>query len=153
MPSPVFYRQFERHDHAAGIKAHTTSYCPGCGHGLAHKYIADAMLYGDRKPFVTALIVPDADWLRRYAEWKKIPGATVSELVADPQVLDYYARLVEETQKKAELAPYESVKKFVLLDHEFSMDQGEVTPTMKIRRRKVTERYKDRLEALYAGRE
>ena len=117
------------------------------------KYIADAMLYGDRKPFVTALIVPDADWLRRYAEWKKIPGATVSELVADPQVLDYYARLVEETQHKAELAPYESVKKFVLLDHEFSMDQGEVTPTMKIRRRKVTERYKDRLEALYAGRE
>ncbi len=117
------------------------------------KYIADAMLYGDRKPFVTALIVPDADWLRRYAEWKKIPGTTVSELVADPQILDYYGRLVEETQHKAELAPYESVKKFVLLDHEFSMDQGEVTPTMKIRRRKVTERYKDRLEALYAGRE
>ncbi len=43
MPSSVFYHQFERHDHAAGIKAHTTTYCPGCGHGLAQKYLAEAI--------------------------------------------------------------------------------------------------------------
>ena len=43
MPSSVFYRQFERHDHAEGIKAHTTTYCPGCGHGLAQKYLAEAI--------------------------------------------------------------------------------------------------------------
>lgn len=43
MTSPVFYRQFERHDHAAGIKAHTTTYCPGCGHGLVQKYLAEAI--------------------------------------------------------------------------------------------------------------
>ena len=43
MPTSVFYRQFERHDHAAGIKAHTTTYCPGCGHGLAQKYLAEAI--------------------------------------------------------------------------------------------------------------
>jgi 2-oxoisovalerate ferredoxin oxidoreductase beta subunit len=43
MPSSVFYRQFERHDHASGIKAHTTTYCPGCGHGLAQKYLAEAI--------------------------------------------------------------------------------------------------------------
>ena len=43
MPSTVFYRQFERHNHAEGIKAHTTTYCPGCGHGLAQKYLAEAI--------------------------------------------------------------------------------------------------------------
>ena len=43
MPTSVFYRQFERHDHATGIKAHTTTYCPGCGHGLAQKYLAEAI--------------------------------------------------------------------------------------------------------------
>ncbi len=43
MPSSVFYRQFERHDHAEGINAHTTTYCPGCGHGLAQKYLAEAI--------------------------------------------------------------------------------------------------------------
>ena len=43
MPSSVFYRQFERHDHATGIKAHATTYCPGCGHGLAQKYLAEAI--------------------------------------------------------------------------------------------------------------
>ena len=43
MPTSVFYRQFERHDHGEGIKTHTTTYCPGCGHGLAQKYLAEAI--------------------------------------------------------------------------------------------------------------
>ncbi|MBE0618338.1 MAG: long-chain fatty acid--CoA ligase [Proteobacteria bacterium] len=113
------------------------------------KYIADAMLYGDRKKFITALIVPDPDWLKRYAQWKSLPDQPVEELVTNPLVLDYYTRLIEELQQKADLSSYESVKKFVLLPHEFSIGEGEVTPTMKVRRKKVTEHYKDRLEALY----
>ena len=43
MPTSVFYRQFERHAHAEGINAHSTTYCPGCGHGLAQKYLAEAI--------------------------------------------------------------------------------------------------------------
>ena len=43
MPTSVFYRQFERHDHGEGVKTHTTTYCPGCGHGLAQKYLAEAI--------------------------------------------------------------------------------------------------------------
>ena len=43
MPTPVFYRQFERHDHGLGVKAHTTTYCPGCGHGLVQQYLAEAI--------------------------------------------------------------------------------------------------------------
>lgn len=113
------------------------------------KYIADAMLYGDRKNFISALIVPDPDWIKRYARLKNLPEKPIEELVQEPQILDYYVRLVEQLQRKAELASYESVKKFILLPHEFSMGEGEVTPTMKVRRKQVTEHYKDRLEALY----
>ncbi len=43
MPTSVFYRQFERHDHAEGISAHSTTYCPGCGHGIAQKFLAEAI--------------------------------------------------------------------------------------------------------------
>ncbi|GAB4257912.1 MAG: AMP-dependent synthetase/ligase [Deferrisomatales bacterium] len=113
------------------------------------KYIAEAMLYGDRKKFISALIVPDFEWLRRYAEWKKISYETLGELVRHPQVVDYFTRLVEEIQDKAELPSYERVKKFVLLDHEFSTAQGEVTPTLKIRRKQITDHYRNALEALY----
>jgi long-chain acyl-CoA synthetase len=113
------------------------------------KYIGDAMLYGDRKKFVSALVVVDPEWIQRYAKWKAIAYQSLDDLVEDPKILDYYARLVEELQEKAELASYERVKKFVLLAHEFSMGEGEVTPTMKVRRRKVTEHYRARLESLY----
>ncbi len=113
------------------------------------KYIADVMLYGDRKKFISALIVPDPEWLARYAEWKKIPGGSVEEWIAHPQVVSYYERLVDELQTRAELASYEQVKKFVLLPHEFSADDGEVTPTMKMKRKAITAHYQDRLDALY----
>ncbi|MHB8765101.1 MAG: AMP-dependent synthetase/ligase, partial [Deferrisomatales bacterium] len=115
------------------------------------KYVSEAMLYGDKRNFITALIVPDFEWLRRYAEWKGLADRPVAELVRAPQVLDHYARLIAEAQQKAELSSYETVKKFVLLDHEFSAGEGEVTPTLKIRRKNITARYQAELEALYAG--
>ncbi|NTU60578.1 MAG: long-chain fatty acid--CoA ligase, partial [Deltaproteobacteria bacterium] len=114
------------------------------------RYIAEAMLYGDKKKFVSALLVPDFDWLRRYAEWKHIPYASLPELVRDPHVLDFYTRRLAQIQADAHLAPYETVKKFVLLDHEFSVNHGEVTPTLKVRRKILTEHYRDKLDALYA---
>jgi long-chain acyl-CoA synthetase len=113
------------------------------------KYIAEAMLYGDRRKFLSALIVPDFEWLRRYAEWKNIPHSSASDLVRHPQILDFYARRLEQIQYEAHLASYETVKRFVLLDHEFSAVQGEVTPTMKVRRKILTAHYADRLDALY----
>ncbi len=117
------------------------------------KYIAEAMLYGDRRKFITALIVPDFEWLKRYAGLKGIPYTSMSDLVNHPQVQDFYRRLIEEIQQKAHLASYESVKKFVLLDHEFSAEQGEITPTLKMRRKIITARYQDLLDALYEEEE
>lgn len=113
------------------------------------KYIAEAMLYGDKKKFMTALIVPDFGWLQRYAEWKNLPQASPAELTRHPQILDFFARRLEQIQREAHLASYESVKKFVLLDHEFSMNEGEVTPTLKVRRKIITAKYQGQLDALY----
>ncbi len=115
------------------------------------KYIAEVMLFGDKKQFISAVVVPDFEWLRRYAELKGLGALDTPALVAHPQVQDYYQRLIRETQAKAGLGSFESVRRFVLLDHEFSLDQGEVTPTLKIRRQQITARYRAELEALYAG--
>ncbi len=113
------------------------------------KYIAEAMLYGDRRKFISALIVPDFEWLGRYAELKGLPMGDAAALVAHPTVQDFYQRLVADLQHKAGLPSHESVKRLVLLDHEFSAGDGEVTPTLKLRRRNVTEHYRPQLEALY----
>jgi long-chain acyl-CoA synthetase len=113
------------------------------------KYIAEAMLYGDRRPFITALVVPDFGWIGRYAQWKEISYKDRCELVKNPRIVDFIARRIDKMQEEAHLAPYETVKKFVLLDHEFSPREGEVTPTMKIRRKQITEHYKRELDALY----
>ncbi len=113
------------------------------------KYISEVMLYGDKKKFISALVVPDFEWLKRYAELKGIAYSSMTDLVNHPQVQDFYHRLIQETQQKAELASYESVKKFVLLDHEFAANQGEVTPTLKMRRKVITGHYQKELEALY----
>lgn len=113
------------------------------------KYISEAMLYGDRKPFVTALIVPDFEWLERYAGWKGLKVANRAELVHHPRVRDFLARRIDRVQEEAHLASYESVKKYHVLDHEFSQKEGEVTPTLKIRRREITKHYQRELEALY----
>jgi long-chain acyl-CoA synthetase len=113
------------------------------------RYIAEAMLYGDRRPFITALVVPDFGWIVRYAKWKGISYEDRCELVKNPRIVDFIARRIDKMQEEAHLAPYETVKKFVLLDHEFSPREGEVTPTMKIRRKQITEHYKRELDALY----
>lgn len=113
------------------------------------RYIAEAMLYGDKRKFISALLVPDFNWLKRYAEWKAISYESMSELVQDGRVLDFYARRLSRIQEDAHLASYETVKKFLLLDHEFSASDGEVTPTLKVRRKILTSHFRDQLDALY----
>lgn len=113
------------------------------------KFIAEAMLYGDKKNFLTAIIVPDFVWLEKYAAHKSIHFTDRASLVADPHIADLMNRRVEEVQASHGLSSYETVKKFLLLDHELSIAEGEVTPTLKLKRKAVTSHYRDQLEALY----
>jgi long-chain acyl-CoA synthetase len=113
------------------------------------KFIEEVMLYGESKKFMTALVVPDFAWLEKYAAYKGIVWTSRADLVADPKIIDLITRRIEKAQAAAHLASYESVKKFVLLDHTFSQHEGEVTPTLKIRRKNITAHYKPLLEKLY----
>ncbi|MEW5877838.1 MAG: long-chain fatty acid--CoA ligase [Acidobacteriota bacterium] len=113
----------------------------------ATAYIAQAVVIGDRYPYLTALIVPNFENLETYFAEKGIKGLSREEMAAHPDT----EALVAEAVKKVnlELASHERIRRFSLLPREFSLEAGELTPTMKVRRRVVAERYRDVIEAMY----
>jgi long-chain acyl-CoA synthetase len=115
------------------------------------KFIAEAVLIGDKRPYVTALIVPNFDQLEGYARYKGISFVERKDLVRHPAILDLIRRQVLEHTK--DLARFEQIKRFDLLQNEFTQDAGELTPTLKVRRKIVAQRYAREIDALYAGNE
>ena len=115
------------------------------------KYIAEAVLIGDKRAYVTALIVPNFDQIEAYARYKGISFVERRDLVKHPQVIDLIRRQVLEHTK--DLARFEQIKRFHLLENEFSPDTGELTPTLKVRRKIVVQRHAREIDALYAGQE
>lgn len=114
---------------------------------LASKYIDQFVLIGDRRMFLTALIVPDFEAVKEYADTHKIPYDKVEDLVRDEQIYKMLDKEMDQFQKK--LANYERVRKFVLLDRPFTIESGEITPSLKIKRKYVEERYQDLIEQMY----
>lgn len=114
---------------------------------VADPFISQAFVYGDKRPYCIALLVPNADRLRRYAEQERIAGVSVGELVRDPQVTGFYWARVQELQQG--LAGFEQVKTIALLDQEFTQAAGELTPTLKVKRAAVAERYAALINSLY----
>jgi long-chain acyl-CoA synthetase len=115
----------------------------------AVKYVTEAVLIGDRRPYCTALIVPNFHQLEAWAKFKGVPFASRDELLARPEVLDLYERYIAAATK--EMAHFEQVKKFTLLAKDFTVDGGELTPTLKVRRKIVNERYARQIDAMYEG--
>jgi long-chain acyl-CoA synthetase len=114
----------------------------------ADPFISQAMVYGDRRPFPVALLTLNPQELVRFARDEGILVADHPQLARHPRVLDRVARIVE--AKNAELQSYARVKKFAVLPIELSEEAGELTPTQKVKRRIVAEKYRDVLESLYA---
>jgi len=112
------------------------------------RFIAQAVLIGDRRKFISALIVPDPIWLESYARRKGIPYADRAALLADPRIVDFYRRRIE--AKMTGLPSYETVKAFRLLPRELTQEAGELTPTLKVKRRVIAERYAALIESIYA---
>jgi len=113
------------------------------------KYLANAMIYGDDKPYLTALLVPNFDNIEKYADYKKIDYLNHCDLVNHPRVLDLIRRRVDKIQD--ELPSYNRIKRFTLINRDFSSDEGEVTPTLKVRRREVSNNFKKVLEGMYVA--
>lgn len=114
-----------------------------------NKYISEVMLYGDKQKFVSALVVPDFEKLEEYALKHDILFTDVRGLLEDPEIIRLFEQQFKKVHEENEIPQYEQVKKFILLDSDFSMDKEEVTPTMKLRRKIVTSKYKQQLDALY----
>jgi len=115
----------------------------------ADKFIANAFVFGDRKAYLTALLVPNFENLERYAKLKKLPYLNNCDLVSHPQVLDLLRRRVSRVQN--DLAAYQQIKRFTLLSADFASDM--VTPTMKLKRKVVAERFATIIEQMYLAQD
>jgi len=115
----------------------------------ADKFIANAFVFGDRKAYLTALLVPNFENLERYAKLKKLPYLNNCDLVSHPQVLDLLRRRVSRVQN--DLAAYQQIKRFTLLSADFASDM--VTPTMKLKRKVVAEQFATIIEQMYLAQD
>jgi long-chain acyl-CoA synthetase len=112
------------------------------------KYVSQALVVGDRRPYVAALITLDAGELGRWASEQGLEG-DVAELTRHPRVRELVQGIVDDVNR--ERSRYEQVKRFAILPRDFTMEHGELTPTLKLRRRAVLEHFHDDVDALYAS--
>ncbi len=112
------------------------------------KYIDQVAVIGDRRKFVSALIVPDFTALKDFAARNGISYHSREELTESPQVRELFANRLEELQKG--LAGFEKIKRFTLLPRPFSMENGELTNTLKVRRSVVADHFAKEIEAMYS---
>ena len=108
--------------------------------------IAQAMIFGDRRPHLVGLIVPDAEWAREWAA-KHGKGSDMEALKADPDFRKAVDAAVARVNMR--LSNVEKVRKFAFADEAFSVENEQMTPTLKVRRHIVSKAYKERFEALY----
>jgi len=114
---------------------------------LEKLHVGQAMVVGDRRPYLTVLIVPNFDSLEPWAKAQGIPFSSREELVRKPAVLAHFEAQLAEVNR--DMARVEQVKKLTLLGREFTQATGELTPTLKIRRKVVLEMYQKEIEAMY----
>lgn len=115
------------------------------------KYISQAFVYGDKKPYLVALLTPNMERLIEVGREKNLDYFDSEELVANHKVHELFAQRIAQLNEK--LPPYETIKKFALLPHDFSLEGGELTPTLKLKRKQIYEKYKDKIERLYLPNE
>lgn len=114
---------------------------------VVDKYIDQVVIIADRYKYVSALIVPCYEMLRQYAKLHNLKAVTNAELCADRTIVGMIADRIDTLQQG--LAKYEQVKRFTLLPQPFSMERGEMTNTLKVKRRVVFDHYSDEIEKMY----
>ena len=112
-------------------------------------FIDQVLLCGDQRHCVAALVVPQRAAIERYAAQQGIPAATYEELLGHEAIRRLIAR--ETAQVTATLSSYEKVRRFVLIPEPFTQENGLMTPTLKLRRGKILQRYAAEVDSMYAG--
>lgn len=110
-------------------------------------YMTDALVIGDKRKFMSALIVPDFEKLEEYAKDNKISFENRQDLINKKEIINFMQAEVD--RATPHFASYEKIKKVALLEKEFTIAEGEMTPTFKIKRNVVEKKYKDLIDALY----
>jgi len=110
-------------------------------------YITDAVVIGDRRKYITALIVIDEENVVKYAQDQKVQYTTFASLTRTEEVIKLISEEVEKVNKQ--IARVENIRKFRLLDKKLYTEDGEVTPTMKVKRKSISEQYKNIIEEMY----
>jgi long-chain acyl-CoA synthetase len=105
------------------------------------------MVYGDRRPYPVALITVNSDKLSKFAREQGILTSEAAAIVKHPKVVERVGRTVEE--KNTQLQSYARIKRFTVLPTDFTLDGGELTPTLKVKRKVVSQKYMDAIEELY----
>jgi long-chain acyl-CoA synthetase len=112
------------------------------------RFVNQVVLIGNGRKFPAALIVPDWERLESYTKLKGIDATTHEELCRHPRIIDLFERQI--ASLTPDLAQYERVKRIALLPHEMTIESGELTPTLKVKRRVIDEKYRDLIDRLYA---
>ena len=112
-------------------------------------YIDNAVLIGDRRAYVTALISPSEEVLKEWAEQNGLGGTTLENLLKEPTVQGFFADAVQSVN--ANRGRFEEIKKYKVLPRPLTIEDGHLTPTMKVKRRVVEKEFEDLIELMYAG--
>jgi long-chain acyl-CoA synthetase len=114
-----------------------------------NRFFTEVVMIGNRRNFAAALVVPNFDALEAWAHAKGIAAIDRQELVRRPEVAEHYMRLVDEMTP--DLATFEKIRKITLLTRDLTQESGELTPTLKVKRRVVEEKYKPLIDRMYEG--
>ncbi len=111
------------------------------------KFISECVVIGDSQPYIAALVVPNFEYLVKYAKRHEIIYTSMKGLINEPKIQDLYRRRIAEFN--TQLARYEQIKRFRILDHEMTLEGGQLTPSLKVRRREVFKLYSHLIESIY----
>ena len=112
------------------------------------RFVSQVVLVGNERKFASALIVPNFEMLESYVKLKGLDARTPQEMCRNERIIDLITRQIAAATEG--LAQFEKVKKFALLENELTVEGGELTPTLKIKRRVVEEKYRDVIDRMYA---
>lgn len=111
------------------------------------KYISQAFIFGDRQPYLVALVTPNLERLIEFAHQEDLNYFDLEDLVTNEKVRELFKARIATVNAK--LPPYETIKKFIILPREFSVEGGELTPTLKLKRKVIVEKYHEKIDSLY----
>ncbi|MFQ5512614.1 MAG: AMP-dependent synthetase/ligase [Candidatus Krumholzibacteriia bacterium] len=114
-----------------------------------NKYITQAVIIGNRRKFISALIVPNFEHLTTFARAAGVVFNSEADLVRDPKVLEKMQGEIDALS--THLAGFERVKKFLLIEKDFTIEANELTPTLKVKRKTIESKYKEQIDTMYAS--